>query len=345
MNNLQNKNTSNRVKKILFAVGVAAIIVLGIYAISNIAQKSKNDSQKITIVATLFPLYDFAKNIGQDKVEVSLLLPPGVEAHSFEPRPSDIVKINETDLFIYTGKFMEPWAEDIIGGISKKDVMIVNASAGIELIKKEEGREHETMQEHEHEESARQHEYHNGVDPHIWLDFDNAKIMIDSIAKAIAKKDPANADYYQKNAADYKNKLIKLDNEYKTALAKCQSREIVYGGHYAFGYVSKRYGMEYVAAYGISPNSEPSALDLIKLVEQIKKGNIQYVFYEELVSPKIAETLAKETGAKLLLLNPAGNLTKKDYENRATFLSIMKNNLDNIKIGLGCENNNSGGAN
>jgi len=107
-------------RKILFAIGVIAIFGLGIYAILNIAPKSKINSEKLTIVATIFPLYDFAKNIGQDKVEVSLLLPPGIEAHSFEPKPSDIVKINEPDLFIYTGKFMEPWAEDIIKGVTNK---------------------------------------------------------------------------------------------------------------------------------------------------------------------------------------------------------------------------------
>jgi len=323
-------------KKILFVIVVAAIIVLGIYAVSNIGQKPENDSQKITIITTLFPLYDFAKNIGQDKAEVTLLLPPGAEAHTFEPRPSDIVKINESDIFVYTGEFMEPWAEDIIKGISDKKVKIVDIGSGIELMNEEEECEHEEATRKEDDK----HEHHRreGVDPHIWLDFDNAKIMIDSIAKAIAKKDPANADYYQKNAADYKNKLTKLDDEYKIALAKCQSKEIVYGGHYAFGYMAKRYGLEYMAAYGASPNSEPSALDLVKLVEQIKEDDIQYVFYEELVSPKVAETLAKETGAKLLLLNPAGNLTKKDYKNRATFLSIMENNLKNLSQGLQCNN-------
>ena len=312
-------------KKILFAIGVVAIIGLGIFAVSNIAQKSKNNSQKITVVTTLFPLYDFAKNIGQDRMEVTLLLPPGVSPHTFEPKPSDIVKINESDIFVYTGKFMEPWAEDIIKGTTNKNLKTVDASIGIKLMGAE-GHEHE--EEHGHE--------HSRVDPHIWLDFDNSKIIIDNIVKTMSEKDPANADFYQKNATEYKNKLTQLDNQYKLTLTNCESKEIIYGGHYAFGYMGERYGLAYKSAYGISPDSEPSAQDLIKLVEQIKKEGIKFVFSEGLLSPRVAETLANETGAGILSLNPAGNLPKEDFENNKTFISIMEDNLANLKTGLRC---------
>ncbi|MBU4141474.1 zinc ABC transporter substrate-binding protein, partial [Patescibacteria group bacterium] len=174
--------------------------------------------------------------------------------------------------------------------------------------------------------------------PHIWLDFDNAKIMVDNIAKAMAEKDAANADYYQKNATEYKNQLTKLDNEYETALFECKTKKIIYGGHYAFGYLAHRYGLEHIAAQGFSPDAEPTAPDLINLVEQIKKDNIGYVFYEELTSPKIAEIIAVETKTKMLLLNAAHNLAKEDFENNVSFLSIMENNLKNLSIGLQCNN-------
>jgi zinc transport system substrate-binding protein len=307
-------------KKTLFAVVVIAIIGLGIFAVSNMTQKTKTDSQKITVITTLFPLYDFAKIVGQDKVEVSLLLPPGVEAHSFEPKPSDIVKINESGIFIYTGKFMEPWAEDIINGVTNKNVKFVNTSNGIDLMKLTVGMPDEA----------------HGFDPHIWLDFENNKIMVDSIAKALMEKDPANADFYQKNATEYKNQLAQLDNQYKSALTKCENRVIVYGGHYAFGYLAKRYNLQYLAAQGLAPDSEPTANDLVKLVEQVKKNNIKYVFYEEMTTPKIAETIANETNAKMLLLNAAHNVTKEDIDNNVTFLSIMTENLTNLKTGLSC---------
>ncbi len=308
-------------KKILFVIGVVAILVLGIYAVLKMSQNPKSNSQKITIVTTLFPLYDFAKNIGQDRVEVFLLLPPGVEAHTFEPKPSDVVKINNSDIFIYTGQFMEPWAHDIIKGISGKNVGIVDSSVGIELIKEE-------------EQGGKQ----KGIDPHIWLDFDNDKIIIDNITRTISEKDPAHADFYQKNANEYKNKLTQLDTKYKTTLAKCASHEIIYGGHAAFAYMGKRYGLVFKSAYGVSPDSEPSAQELTRLVGHIKKDNIKYVFFEELVNPRVAETLVKETGAGLLILNPGHNLTKKDFEKDISFILVMEKNLTNLATGLKCSN-------
>jgi len=319
-------------KKYIFIIGVIAVIGLGIFALSNISPKTKTDSQKITVVTTLFPLYDFAKNIGQDKVEVSLLLPPGVEAHTFEPKPSDITKINNADIFVYTGEFMEPWAHDIIEGADKK-VKVVDASANIEMMKEE----HEHEEEAEHHEAEEEHGHeHGGVDPHIWLDFDNAKIMAENIATTLSEIDPQNAEYYKNNLKSYQSKLSDLDNSYKNSLTSCQSKTIVYGGHYAFGYMGKRYGLAYESAYGISPDSEPSAQDLAGLISQIRTKKIAYVFFEELVSPKVAETLAKETGAGLLLLNPAHNLTKDEFEKNESFLSIMEKNLSNLKIGLNC---------
>lgn len=317
-------------KKNIFILGIISIIIFLVFTISY-KQQSKKNPQKIQIVTTLFPLYDFAKHIGKDKVEVSLLLPPGVEAHSFEPKPSDIATINQADIFIYTGKFMEPWAEDIIKGLTGENITVVDSSSGINLMKEE---EHESEHANEHEEEHG-HE-HEGVDPHIWLDFDNDQKIIQTITTALSEKDPANTASYQKNADEYQKKLVSLDEEYKKTLAQCKMKEIVYGGHYAFGYLANRYGLTYLAAQGVSPDAEPTAQDLIQLVEQIKKDDIKYVFYEELTSPKIAETLANETKTQLLLLNAAHNVSKENFEKNVSFLSIMEDNLINLKIGLQC---------
>ena len=319
-------------KNIIVPIVILILITGAVFFSLNFKKDNQVKEDKISIVTTLYPLYDFAHEIGGDKVEVSLLLPPGVEAHAFEPKPSDIVKINESDLFIYTGKFMEPWAEDIINGITNKNVKVVDSSIGIELMKEEHEGEHEQVDEHEEEHG---HE-HNGVDPHIWLGFNNSQIMVSNIAKMLIEKDPINADFYNINASLYIKKLSTLDESYKNTLSTCKTREVVYGGHYAFGYLSKRYNLEYVSAQGFSPDSEPTAKDMIALIDQIKKGNINYVFYEELASPKIAETLSKETGTKLLLLNGAHNLSKEEMENNVSFLSIMEKNLNNLKTGLSC---------
>lgn len=326
-------------KKILLFFSVIAIIVLGIIAVSSFAQKSKTDSGKITVVTTLFPMYDFAKHIGKDKAAVILLLPPGVEAHAYEPKPSDIAKINEADIFVYTGEFMEPWAYDIIKGANKK-VKIVSASAGIELIE-ENGEEHDHEGKTDHKKAIHQEDkhdyYHSGLDPHIWLDFENAKIMAKNIAAALKTVDPKNAQFYEANFKDYQAKLTKLDQNYRDTLSSCQTNTIFYGGHYTFGYLAKRYDLDYVAAQGFSPDSEPTAKDLISLTEQVKKNNTGFIFYEELTSPKIAETLSQETSAKMLLLNGAHNLAKDDYDAGATYISLMESNLKNLAQGLICQ--------
>jgi len=314
-------------KNIIVPVVILIVVIGAVFVGLSLKKDNQVKGNKISVVTTLFPLYDFAKEIGGDKVQVSLLLPPGVEAHAFEPKPSDIVMINESDLFVYTGKFMEPWIEDIIKGITNKNVKVIDSSVGIELM------EEDTHEEDEHEEK---HPHHDGVDPHIWLGFNNSQIMVSNIVKILAEKDPANADFYNTNASLYIKKLSTLDESYKNTLSVCKTREVVYGGHYAFGYLAKRYNLEYVSAQGFSPDSEPTAKDMVTLIDQIKKGNINYIFYEELASPKIAETLSRETGAKLLLLNGAHNLSKEEMKNNVSFLSIMEKNLVNLKTGLGC---------
>lgn len=324
-------------KNIIVPIVILIVVMSTIFVGLSLKNNNQVKKKEISIVTTLFPLYDFAKEIGKDKVQVSLLLPPGIEAHSFEPKPSDIVKISEADLFVYTGKFMEPWAEDIIKGITNKNIKVVDSSSGIEMMNKVEGAhedEHEDEYTDEHKEEYG-HE-HNGVDPHIWLGFNNSQIMVSNIAKMLAEKDPANADFYNANVSSYIKKLSALDESYKKTLATCKTKEVVYGGHYTFGYLAQRYNLEYVSAQGFSPDSEPTAKDMIALVEQIKKNNINYVFYEELASPKIAETLARETDTKLLLLNGAHNLSKENMDTNISFLSIMENNLANLKTGLSC---------
>ena len=168
--------------------------------------------------------------------------------------------------------------EDIIKGVTNKNVLVIDASQGTRMI---------PAVFHDADEPA------GSLDPHIWLDFDNAKIMVSNIVKALQTKDSANSSYYERKAGDYSNKLSELDSSYKKTLATCKSKEIIYGGHYAFGYLAKRYGLEYIAAKGISPDAEPTVNDVVNLVKQIRKDKIKYIYYEELTSPKIAKTLEK----------------------------------------------------
>lgn len=310
-------------KKNLFLIlsAVLIVIIAGIAFYLNNKKSTDNISQKKQVITTLFPLYDMAKSIGGDKIEATLLLPPGVEAHSFEPTPSDIVKINSAVIFVYTGDFMEPWAKDIINGVSNKKLIVVNSSQNINMI---------PGVFHDEDEPA------GSMDPHVWLDFDNAKIMADNIASGLILSDPTNADYYKQNLENYKNNLTTIDNEYRSTLATCKSKDIIYGGHYAFGYLAKKYNLNYLAAQGVSPDAEPTAKDLINLVNQIKTKKIKYVFYEELTSPKIAQTIADETDAQMLLLNAAHNITREQLQSGTTFFDILNFDLKNLKTGLEC---------
>ncbi|OGW20886.1 MAG: zinc-binding protein, partial [Nitrospirae bacterium GWA2_46_11] len=295
------------------------IICLAVMLLSCAKKEEKQpETKKLRIVTTLFPLYDFAKNIGGEHADVSLLLPPGVESHSFEPKPDDIVKINKAGVFIYTGKHMEPWAEKILKGIDNKSLIVVDSSKGINLMKEAE----EDGHDHKHGKSEQE------MDPHIWLDFGNAQKMVDNMLEGFIKADAVNADVYRKNAAQYKALLSALDNKFREGLASCSTKYFIHGGHYAFGYMAGRYGLNYISAYrGFSPDSEPSAKRLAELVKNMKKHNVKHIFYEELVSPRVADTIAKETGAALLQLHAAHNITKKEWDKGVTFAGLMEQTL------------------
>ncbi|MFA5094488.1 MAG: zinc ABC transporter substrate-binding protein, partial [Candidatus Omnitrophota bacterium] len=246
------------------------------------AASARDSKGKLEVVTTLFPTYDFARQVGGDKVDVTLLLPPGVEPHTFEPKPQDVVKINKADVFIYTGKYMEPWAESLIKGLSDKGPEIVDASSGIKLMDEEE--EDHDGDHHGEEEEEHGHHHHGGKDPHIWLDLGNAQIMVETIARAFAGKDPANGAYYLKNAGEYNTKLADLDRRYKETLAKAKYKTIIYGGHFAFGYFARRYGLEHDSPYeGFSPNAEPSPKAIAELIKKLRESGVKYIYYEELL--------------------------------------------------------------
>ncbi len=306
-------------KKILSVLGILFFVT----SLAGCAAPTgtRSEVEKVKIVTTLFPLYDFARNIGGNKVDVTLLLPPGMEPHSFDPKPTDIVKIYEADVFVYTGEFMEPWALDVIKGVSNVKTIVVDSSRGTKLM---------SGVFHDDDEPA------GSADPHIWLDFGNSAVMIDNIKDALVESDPGNASFYEGNATEYKMKLNVLDAKFKDGLSVCRVREIIYGGHYAFGYMAARYGLSYIAAQGFSPDSEPTPPQMISMVKQIRDMKVRYIFYEELVEPTIATTLSQETGVQMLKLNAAHNLSRDDFENGLSFLSVMENNLDTFKQGLEC---------
>lgn len=295
---------------------------------------------KVKVVTTLFPLYDFARSIAGDKAEILLLLPPGAEAHSFEPKPSDVAHLAKADIFIYTNKYMEPWAGQMVRGSENGRLLIVDTSRGISLIEGADEHQHGHKGKHEHAsggQNGKESPDHGRVDPHIWLDFRNALKMVDAIRDGFVQKDPAQKQYYEQRAEELKSRLSALDSRYAAMLATCRTKVMVSGGHFAFGYLAKRHGLHYTSAYGFSPSAEPSPRDLIRLSRMIRQQGVRYLFHEELVEPRVAETIARETGAGLLLLHGAHNIAKADFEHGITFLQLMEKNYEALRKGLECQ--------
>ena len=298
-------------------------------------------SDKLQIVTTLFPQYDFARVIGGDKVDVTLLLPAGMESHSYEPTPADIIKINKADLFIYTGESMEQWAHSIIQSVDSNEVYVLDVSKNVPLLAPnstvEDNHDHEG-ENHDHDaevEVGHDHSEGDGhnhtYDPHIWTSPKNAMIMVNNILEALCEVDSENADYYKDNANAYLAELEELDHELEDVVTNAKRDTIYHGGRFAMQYLTNQYGIHYVSA---PFEAEPSAALVAQMIKEIKEQNIPVIYYEELVDPKISQMISDETGAKMLLLHSCHNVSKEDFNNGVTYLSLMKQNVENLKVGL-----------
>ena len=300
---------------------------------TSAASLATND--KPQVIATLFPQFDFARQIAGDKADVTLLLPPGVESHSYEPTPSDMTKIHKADVFLYTGENMEAWSHKLVLSLedSGSECLIVDVSKGVPLARTE---DIEKEHDHEAEEADHHDEVHSHIyDPHIWTDPQLAKIMVSNILEGLCSADPDNAEFYKANASAYMKQLDALDLEIKSVVDNAKRREIVFGSRFAFYYFAKRYDLDYESAFdSCSAETEPSARRVASLIDEIKEKKLPAVFYAELEEPKTAKAMSAETGAKLLMLHSCHNVTKDEWEDGATYLSLMKQNAENLKEGL-----------
>jgi zinc transport system substrate-binding protein len=306
------------------------ILFVGLMLILNGCTPTQPENEKITVITSLFPQYDFVRQIAKDKVNVSLLLPAGVEPHSFEPTPQTIVTIGNADIFIYTNAMMEPWIEKVIDNVINDDLLIVESSLGIEYI--EHAHEEE---EHEDEEDEHEDEDHGELDPHVWLDPLNAKVMAQNILTALIEVDPQNSEFYQTNANILFSELDTLKAEYDAVFADPAHKTIIYGGHFAFGYLADRYGLEILSPYtGFSPNAEPTPQAIVELIDRMNVLNIKTIYYQELIDPKTARVIAEQTGAKMVLLHGAHNVTTEELQAGATYVSIMRENAQKLMEGF-----------
>ena len=292
------------------------------------ASKDGDQDGKLSVYASFYPMYDFASKIGGDHANVVNMVPAGTEPHDWEPTAADISGLEEADVFVYNGAGMEHWAEDVLESLQNKDLLAVEASKGVSLM---EGHHHED--EEEHEEEGEDHEEEGGFDPHVWLSPLNARKEMENIKNAFVKADPDNKDDYEANYSKYAGEIDKLDKEFKDTLSALPKKDIIVA-HEAFGYLCAAYGLNQIGIEGLSPDSEPDPARMAEIIEFAKEHDVKVIFFEELVSPKVSETIADATGAETAVLNPIEGLSDEQLAAGDDYFSVMRRNLEALKAAL-----------
>lgn len=312
-------------------------------------QNDTNQTDKLSIVTTIFPEYDWVREILGDKAdnaEITMLLDNGVDLHSYQPTADDIVKISDCDLFIYVGGESDEWVEDALRNAANRNMKVINLLEVLgdsvkteEIVEgmQEEEHEHEDAEEHEHED-AEEHEHEEEADEHVWLSLKNAKMLVRVISKALQELDPNNKDIYAANADAYVKKLSALDAEYQAAVDAASNKTILFGDRFPFRYLVDDYGLRYYAAFvGCSAETEAGFETISFLAKRVDEWKLPCVLTIEGAQHKIAETVVRNTTAKnqrVLTMDSMQSTTSKDVKNGTTYLSVMEKNLSVLKEAL-----------
>ncbi|MBI2871861.1 MAG: zinc ABC transporter substrate-binding protein [Chloroflexi bacterium] len=270
--------------------------------------------ERLSVVTTIYPLQYLAERIGEDRVEVLNVTPPGVEAHDFEPSPRDVAAIYRADLFVYNGSGFEVWASRVVAGLPQAGPTVVEATESMEL---------------------RAGGDEGGLDPHVWQDPRRYRQQAEVIWRALVAADPSGAATYGANWETLKTDLESLEAEMAQGLASC-ARDTMVVSHEAFGYLAERFGLRQLPISGLSPEAEPSPARLRLLVGEVRASGATHIFFESAVSPAVAETLAREVGAQSLVLSTLESLTPEESQAGEDYFSIMRENLANLRMALGC---------
>lgn len=315
-----NKKFIGAVTGVIFIAVISYGFKVGFFFKNNSTSTTQeNQIKKINVVASFFPLADFAKNVGGNYVNVSNITPAGAEPHDYEPTPQDIAKVYNAQLFIMNGNGVDVWGEKLQSDLEAKGVTVIKISDNLNSLKN-----------NTPDEPGLQ------FDPHFWLNPVNAEKEVGLIADALIKIDPAHQIEYTKNKDAYEKQLADLDQSYKTGLATCQQHEIV-TSHNAFNYMAGHYGLTTLYILGLSADEEPSPKAIADIAAEAKQKNIKYIFFESLVSPKLSQTVAGEIGAQTLELSPIEGFTDAEIAAGKNYLTQMKANLANLKIALQCQ--------
>lgn len=326
--------------KKITALLLALFMLVGVLAGCG-KQNDTNQTDKLSIVTTIFPEYDWVREILGDKAdnaEITMLLDNGVDLHSYQPTADDIVKISDCDLFIYVGGESDEWVEDALRNAANRNMKVINLLEVLgDSVKTEEIVEGMQEEEHEHED-AEEHEHEEEADEHVWLSLKNAKMLVRVISKALQELDPDNKDIYAANADAYVKKLSALDAEYQAAVDAASNKTILFGDRFPFRYLVDDYGLRYYAAFvGCSAETEAGFETISFLVKRVDEWKLPCVLTIEGAQHKIAETVVRNTTAKnqrVLTMDSMQSTTSKDVKNGTTYLSVMEKNLSVLKEAL-----------
>lgn len=315
--------------KKITALCLCLILTLGLLA--GCARPADNKNNKINVVATIFPQYDFTRQLAKDKVNLSLLIPPGGEAHTYEPTPQDMITIQNADIFIYVGGENDTWLDGILENINTENMTILKLLDCVDTLEEEvvEGMQAPGEGGHDHGEDEEE------ADEHVWTSPVNASKIAAEIARALEEKDPENATFYTENLQQYQAELTDLDNAFRGLAERAKSKELIFGDRFPLRYFAEEYGFTYFAAFpGCSAESEPSAKTISFLIDKTKADDVKTIFYIEFSNHQAADTIAEAAGASTALFHSCHNVTTDEMEQGVTYLSLMRQNLKTLETVL-----------
>lgn len=324
---------------IIFIIIISLVYFSGC-SYNKTTENIQTEENKISIITTIFPPYDFTKQIAEDKVDVRMLLKPGEESHSYEPTPKDIKDIQEADLFIYIGGENDVWVDDILNSMGENKPNTLKLLDIVPTLQEEivEGMEDSHEEEHNHEHTEDSHEeahIHNGIDEHVWTSPKNATLIVQEITRIICEKDNENAQVYNDNSQKYIEKLEQLDQKIREVVSNANKKTMIFGDRFPFRYFANEYGLDYYAAFsGCSTETEASPKTIAFLINKVKENQINTIFTIEFSNGKIADAIVDSTDAKKVTFNSCHNLTKEQLENGETYLSLMEQNAEILKEAL-----------
>ncbi len=336
-------------KKIFGLILAGAVLITGCTAKTEKKDKGDNTKGKLKIVTTIFPEYDITRAIAKDKVDLELMIKPGVDVHSFTPTPQDIKTVQNSDIFVYGGTEHDKWVENLTKSIDMKNKKVVKLVDGIQQLEEEsvDGMKHEhhhddkkeDQHNHDHKHEKEDEHNHKGeekeLDPHYWTSPKNAIQMVKTITNALVEKDPDNAEFYKENAENYIKQLEGVDKELHDVVDNAKIKKVVIADRFPFRYLFKDLGLEYRALFsGCSVESTASAGQIKKMVDYVKENKIPVVYHIEMGKGELAETVAKNSGAKVKLLHSIHTVTKEDFDKGTTYIDLMKQNVEALKEGL-----------